>query len=182
MVERKLKPKKCKVCGGEFNPLSSTQRVCSYVCSLNKVRSDKEAQRSKDHRRAKEVYRNNDRPYQLKKTQAAINAFVRERDKGKPCISCGRHHEGQYHAGHYRSVGAAPHLRFNSLNIQRQCAPCNNHKSGNAIEYRMGLVDRYGVELVERLESANGPVKFSLDDIKAIGAYYRRLKKAIETE
>lgn len=109
-----------------------------------------------------------------REAQAAFNAFIRERDKNKPCISCGRHHQGQYHAGHYRTVGANPELRFEELNVQKQCAPCNNHKSGNIVEYRINLVHRVGQENVDWLEGPHEPKRYTVEDLKEIKALYRK--------
>ncbi|TEW24926.1 recombination protein NinG, partial [Histophilus somni] len=92
------------------------------------------------------------RSERLKELQGVFNRFIRLRDKNLPCISCGRYHQGQWHAGHYRSVGACPELRFNEDNVHKQCSVCNNHKSGNVIEYRINLVAKIGVERVEFLE------------------------------
>jgi len=93
---------------------------------------------------------------------------VRLRDSG-PCISCQRHHDGQYHAGHYRSVGAMPSLRFNTWNIHKQCSACNNHLSGNMIDYRINLIGKIGQARVDWLE---GPQETKSMDI----VYLRRIK------
>lgn len=61
--------------------------------------------------------------YWMKRAQSAFNAWVRARDYGQPCISCGRHHQGQHHAGHYRPAGSNPELRFEPDNCHLQCAP-----------------------------------------------------------
>jgi hypothetical protein len=60
-----------------------------------------------------------------KLAQDAVNAFIRERDKHKPCIVHG--YECPYastgwHAGHFKSVGSHPELRYNTWNIHKQCA------------------------------------------------------------
>ena len=55
---------------------------------------------------------------------------VQVRDADKPCISCGRHHQGQWHAGHHEP-GAAPQHALNPLNVVKQCAPCNTYPHGN---------------------------------------------------
>lgn len=104
--------------------------------------------------------------------QAAINAYVRLRDSGKPCISCDRPDRGdhQRHASHYRSRGACSQLRFHLMNIHASCATCNNHHSGNLIEYRIRLVDKFGPELVVWLESQNEITRYSKE-------YLIRLKK-----
>lgn len=114
--------------------------------------------------------------------QAAVNAFVRQRDHLLPCISCGRMHEGQWHAGHYRSRGAAPHLALNPKNIYKQCAPCNVHLHGNLIAYRLGFIARWGLETVEVIESDNTPRHHSIDDLKAIKADYMARTKQLKRE
>lgn len=111
------------------------------------------------------------------RAQIEVNAFVRLRDAGLPCISCGRHHEGQWHAGHYRSRGAAVHLALDPRNIHRQCAPCNTHLHGNAIGFRAGLVERYGLEFVEALEADNTPRHYTANEIDAIRDTYRAKNK-----
>lgn len=120
----------------------------------------------------------------LKEAQTAFNAFIRERDKAEPCISCGRHHQGQYHAGHYRSVGAAPELRFCEDNVQKQCAPCNNHLSGNPIEYRIRLLAKIGADRVGWIEGPHEPAKLRVEEIKEIKQKYKdklkELKKCTE--
>jgi hypothetical protein len=65
--------------------------------------------------------------YFIKQAQHAFNEFIRYRDRDFPCISCGRHHDGQYHAGHFRTTGASPELRFDEDNCHKQCSACNNH-------------------------------------------------------
>jgi hypothetical protein len=71
-----------------------------------------------------------------------------------------------------------PALRFDEDNCHRQCVPCNQHKSGNAIEYRIGLVARIGVGRVERLEGPHAAAKHSIEELKAIKLKYRaRLKQ-----
>lgn len=116
-----------------------------------------------------------------KDAQTAFNAFIRSRDEGQPCISCGRHHQGQYHAGHYLSVGARPELRYTEINAHRQCAPCNNHLSGNAILFRVGLIKKIGVEAVEWLEGPHELPKWSIDDYREIRDFYREKLKSIKS-
>jgi hypothetical protein len=116
----------------------------------------------------------------MKEAQSEVNRYVRLRDKDLPCISCGRFHDGQYHAGHYRTVGSAPELRFEVSNIHKQCAPCNNHLSGNLINYRKGLVQKIGIEAVERIEGKHEPKHYTIDDLKAIKAKYKTLCRELE--
>jgi len=174
------RPKTCKNqnCGASFVPQRLGQAVCSPACGLaikdvnqekaRKALADvgrKELQAAKERIKSKGQY--------MREAQVAINAWVRLRDAAHPCVSCGRHHEGQYHAGHYRTVAGSPELRFEPLNIHKQCAPCNNHKSGDIVNYRIELVKRIGAELVEWLEGKHEPKRYTVEDLKAITAEYR---------
>jgi hypothetical protein len=106
--------------------------------------------------------------------QTAFNAWIRARDAGKPCISCGTTANVQYAAGHYRTVKACPELRFEPLNVHLQCnRNCNMGKSGAIVEYRIELVKRIGVEAVEWLEGPHEPKRYTIEDLKAITAEYR---------
>ncbi len=179
------KPKRCKVCRSEFVPRQSFQSWCSPECGLRLSQAKQSKDRAKvdkaeraEIRQAKERIKS--RGDHLKDAQAAFNAWIRERDAALPCISCGRHHEGQYHAGHYRTTAAAPELRFEPLNVHKQCAPCNNHMSGNIVEYRINLVKKIGAEAVEWLEGKHEPAKLTIEDIKAITAKYRALVREMK--
>ena len=115
-----------------------------------------------------------------REAQTAFNAWIRARDEGLPCISCGRHHQGQWHAGHYLSTGARPELRFTESNVHRQCAPCNTHLSGNAVLYRIGLIHRIGSETVEWLEGPHELPKWTADDYRTIRDNYRAKLKELK--
>jgi hypothetical protein len=116
----------------------------------------------------------------MREVQAVFNEWIRLRDAALPCVSCGRFHEGQYHAGHYRTVGANPELRFEPLNVWKQCAPCNNHKSGDIVNYRIELVKRIGAEKVEWLEGPHKPQRYTIEQLKAIKAEYRAKTKELK--
>lgn len=90
---------------------------------------------------------------ELKKSvQRKVNAFIRERDKDLPCISCQKYAE-TYQAGHFIAQGSSGLLRYNLDNINNQCVGCNKWKHGNGIEYRIALIKKIGVERVEYLEN-----------------------------
>ena len=80
-------------------------------------------------------------PKLIKKAEKVFNAWIRDRDKDKGCISCGAK---VVHAGHYFSAGHYSGLRFDETNVHGQCAGCNVFKHGNLIEYGIGLIERYG--------------------------------------
>lgn len=181
----KAKAKTCRVCKTKFTPYSSTTVVCSIDCAIKHTEAKNarlEARRvviaRRELKQAKEAIK--PRSYWLKKAQIIFNTWIRLRDDNQPCISCGRHHNGKYDAGHYRSVGSAPHLRFNEDNNHRQCLPCNQHLSGNLINYRRGLIAKIGIEKVEQLEADQTPKHYTIDDIKQIIQMYKAKVKELE--
>ncbi|WJN61341.1 recombination protein NinG [Pseudomonas sp. SO81] len=183
------KPKKCAVrsCRAPFIPKQSFQTWCSPECGLAIAKAKQDKQRvaieqveRREIRAAKE--RVKPRAEHMKEAQSAFNAWVRERDILLPCISCGRHHQGKYDAGHYRTVGSNPALRFEPLNCHKQCVPCNQHKSGDIVNYRINLVQRIGAEKVAWLEGPHEPKKYSIEDLKAIKARYRELVRVMRKE
>lgn len=171
------RPRKCKTCREPFKPANSLQRACSIRCAIQQGRATarRAARKENAARKAKLMTRRD----WIKRTQAAFNAWVKLRDAHLPCVSCGRHHNGQYHAGHYLSTGARPELRFEPLNCWKQCAPCNTHLSGNLILYRAELIKRIGAEKVEWLEGPHDPAKWTIPDLQELERHYKRLAKEL---
>jgi hypothetical protein len=116
----------------------------------------------------------------LKEAQIEFNKFIRLRDAARPCVSCLRFHNGQYHAGHYLSTGSNPSLRFHEANVHKQCSACNNHLSGNIVNYRRELINRIGLEAVEWLEGPHEPKHYTIDDLKEIKRKYSQLARELE--
>lgn len=109
-----------------------------------------------------------------REAQQALNRWiVHVRDKDRPCISCGRHHDGAWHAGHYLSRGAAPQHALNPLNVWKQCARCNTYLHGNQSAYRAKLVMEIGQAAVEALEQDKAPRKWTREELIAIRDTYR---------
>jgi hypothetical protein len=119
-----------------------------------------------------------------KEAQTAVNKYIRFRDHGKPCVSCGcvsaQKRGGTMECGHYRSRGSASHLRFNLLNMWLQCARCNRYLSGNVVEYRKELINRIGVDRVELLENDNQPRKFDIEYLKRIKRIFNKRARFYE--
>lgn len=185
-IERKpAKPKKCRVaaCGASFVPSRMGQAVCSPACALidgprhaPKARKALADIERKDIKVRKEKLKT--RGDHMREAQQAFNAYIRARDQaaGHLCISSGKPLDwsgNAVDAGHYRSVGSAPHLRFDERNCHAQSKQDNRFLSGNAVDYRIGLIARIGQEAVDALEADQAPRKYSLEQIKGIKAYYR---------
>lgn len=174
---------KCRICKQPFTKIRPLQPTCNeYDCKVayatNVANKAIEKKKKREKRELKEKTKTL-KDY-LKELQVVFNKYIRLRDEGLPCVSCQRHHKGQYHAGHYRSVGAAPQLRFNELNVNKQCSACNNHKSGNVVEYRINLIKKIGIDAVEWLEAENKPAKYSVSDVLQLKKHYSQKIKEIE--
>ena len=182
---KEVKQKTCKACGEKFRPSLSTQKACSVKCALAlaPVNHDK-ARKAIDQRARREIQvrkqKLKSRADYVREAQAVFNRWVRLRDEALPCISCGRHHQGKYDAGHYRTTAACPELRFDPLNVHKQCSPCNTQLSGNIVAYRLGLIRRIGEESVDWLEGPHEAKRYTIDDLKAIKAEYQAKIKALE--
>ncbi|EEJ0468921.1 recombination protein NinG [Salmonella enterica] len=169
------KPRICKVCGSEFVPYRSYQKVCGGQCALVMVRREQEKKKAKEEADKLKVRRQALKPrsYWIKQAQSAVNQYIRERDRDKPCVSCGTYTTAQWDAGHYRTIAAAPQLRFDERNIHKQCVVCNQHKSGNLIPYRAELIRRIGSIAVEIIENNNERHKWTIEECKFIRDIFR---------
>lgn len=174
------KQKTCRntECRAKFTPSKPMQTWCQPECGLAIARARQARQKlnadKADRAEAREKReRLKSKAEHAKETQQAVNEFIRLRDANEPCISCGRHHQGAYHAGHYRSTKAVPELRFEPRNIHKQCAPCNTHLSGNLVEYRLRLIQKIGQDAVDWLEGPHEPKRYTIPELQAIKAEYR---------
>ena len=187
LATKQRKLKKCRVaeCGASFVSARLGQAVCSPACAiLDAPKNLDRALKSLAQVGRREIKVRKEqlksRADHLREAQAAVNEFIRLRDAHLSCISCDSMPNdndlmtgSRWDAGHYRSVGACPELRFELLNIHRQCVKCNRNLSGNAVEYRIRLVLRIGAEKVDWLEGPHPACKYTVDEIKAIKADYR---------
>jgi len=174
--------KKCKVCKTAFKPFSSTQVACSHVCAIEFAVMQREKnkklavafEKRQDKEKREKLKR---RGEYIEEAQTAFNSFIRERDRaaGHACISSGRPLDwagNAVDAGHYRSRGSAPHLRFDERNCHAQSKHDNRYAAGNAAGYRIGLIERLGIDAVEALEADQEPRKYTIDELAAIKREY----------
>ena len=189
-IERKQpKPKKCRVatCRASFVPSRLGQAVCSPKCALvdgprhapkaRKALADIERAEIKVRREALKS-----RGDYAKEAQAVINRYVRLRDAHLGCISCDKPATwgGQWHCSHFRSVGAAAHLRFNLWNMNKSCSQCNAHLSGNIMGYRPRLVEKIGAEKVAWLECNQDLVRHEILYLKRLKSVFTKKAKRLE--
>lgn len=184
-----MKPKKCKSCREPFTPSRPLQSACGVQCAIaltnagkEKASKAREAKERAEHRVAKEKLK--PRGQYMREAQAAWNRYVRARDLGKPCASCGampaQKVGGTMDCSHYRSVGSSPHLRFHLHNAAAACVRCNRHLSGNVVELRRGLVDRIGEKKVHAVECDQSVRKFTVDYLKRVKSIFTKKAKLVE--
>lgn len=193
MHKKEPKPRKCKVrdCCNHFIPRNSMHSVCGPACASKLVRDKREKEETKRNQEQRKKDRETrdrlkTRSDWMKDAQREFNKYIRLRDAGLGCISCDAQlaHEagpgGGYDCGHFRSVGSAPHLRFDPRNAAGQCKRCNRYGAGRVVEYRKGLIARHGLAFVEELEADQTPKHYSVDDLKEIVRTFRAMWRQLE--
>ena len=175
--------RKCKVCRAVFEPKRGFETWCcpdhGFALATAKLEKAKAAKAVAARRETRaKLDKLKTRGQHQAEAQTAFNAFIRARDAGKPCICCGRSRNfgigtgGEWDAGHYRSRGSAPHLRFDERNVHAQLKQCNRYDSGNVVGYRAGLIARIGLAEVEALESDHAPRRHSIGELQQIKKTY----------
>ena len=174
---------------------------CVTEYSTNKVRKQREQELKrkakvdkKAHTKAKRELRESSKKWMMNKTKELCHKYIRTRDKDQPCISCGRY-EGEidstgwdhiWDAGHYLSRGSHPELRFEELNIHKQCVKCNTapntgRQSRSVKEdYRESLIRKIGLDKVEWLEGPHPIPNRTLDDLKETQETYKAKTKELD--
>ncbi len=175
-----MKPKTCKACKEKFEPWNSLQRVCSPLCALYMVKLANEKALKKDTKERKKKLKT--KSDYANEAQKSCNAYIRERDKNLPCVSCGTTKPDiQYCASHFKSRGSHPELRFNPLNIHKACNQyCNLQLSGNISGYRPRLIEKIGIGKVRWLEGSHATQKLTVEDLIEIKLYFREQLKLLK--
>ena len=193
----KPKFKKCKVCKSEFQLFRTTQKVCSPNCAIALASADTRKKEKSKHTKAKKDIKDEDRSFQIEKTQRVFNAYVRLRDSRMPCISCARADEeidysgvgGKWDCGHYKTRGAYPELRFDERNASKQCKKCNggsgkySRKARSVKEgFDIGLLERYGQDRLDWLNGPHEPKRYTLSNLKTLQRWFNRKTKRLKKE
>lgn len=194
------KPKKCAVrsCRAPFVPSQTFQTWCSPDCGVVIARAKQDKERkaiARVERREIKVRKEalKGHGWYVAEATKAVQGYRRvyELSIGSGCISCGKSQAqvqaeqgwktgGAWDGGHFLSKGARPELRLVEQNIWLQCKGCNGGsakyaRKGESVanSFRIGLIERIGLEAVEALEADHEPRKYSIPELKAIAAEYR---------
>lgn len=130
----------------------------------------------------KQEFKNSDIKTRREAAVKACHKYISLRDKGKPCISCGKAFGPiKFSAGHMVTAGSNQLLRFDERNIFGQCWwNCNKNRSGNITEFRKGLIKRHGLELVDYLEGEHQLIKSSVEFYKKVEEHYKNKYKLLD--
>lgn len=163
-------------------PWADAQAEKAKRAEAKKARAAAKVERAETRRRKEAI---KTIPELIKEAQREFNAYIRARDADQPCICCGQplgtgEVGGSFDCGHYRSTGSASHLRFDERNAHAQRKVCNRWGAGRAVDYRIGLVARIGLEAVEALESDNTPHKWTREELIAIRDTYKAKLKELK--
>lgn len=187
--------RRCKICREWFHPAFANQWWCCADCgtkiALERRSKEREkAEKAADKKRRREEQQQKDKlkirklslqplSYFHKLTQQAFNEYIRTRDAGDPCISCGRLTGAKINAGHFRTVGASPETRYDETNCHAQCEYCNSYLSGNIGEYRPKLIKKIGQEAYDKLMGAHEKRKWTREGLQELARHYRKKTRAL---
>lgn len=209
----KEKQRKCVICKTKrpisemYSPPSSMKYTCSPAINpecatalsmqlLEKKKKKEDREFRAETKRRKEAHYSDDKKHWKEKAATVFHKWIREvRDLSEPCISCGRYQSelkpnamGQYwDAGHFRTKGACEELRFEPLNVHKQCKSCNSgsyyhasKKETVASEYERRLRLKIGDSKVDWLKGPHEQARMRANDYKGIYQKYKDLLKAAE--
>lgn len=122
------------------------------------------------------------RPYKNIRKQAwdLQSEWVRRSAKGV-CFTCEDTREWKLQqAGHFIHKNC---LDFDLRNIHCQCVKCNKYLSGNLVPYTIGMIEKYGKEVVDYLRRNSYQVKkFSRSELETMIEDYKAMLKVLDLE
>lgn len=121
------------------------------------------------------------------KLDRIFSEYIRLRDSNNEgyvqCISCGNvHYWKDVDCGHYIN---RKHMntRFNEKNCNGQCRSCNRFDEGNASGYTLGLIQKYGKDIIDILNIAkNQTQKHTKAELEILIDHYKKEVKKLKNE
>lgn len=198
---------KCKQCAEYVNKESGVKTPAGFFCCFDhaiqfaneKSRKNSDRQAAKERRVQQGKDKEERKALRERKIalrtrndwfdilQEEVNRYVKLRDHGEPCCTCGTTNPYiKYDAGHYRTRGGVPELRFELTNIHKQCSVnCNQYGSGMRAEYQEFIRNKYGQKHLNWLDGPHPSLKEQFPDIESIKAEikkFRALNKELKSE
>ena len=122
--------RKCRYCGERKRPEEMDFHNGGAFCkegdhavkyaleNREKGRKKLQAEKKRKHSRQKREFYENDIKTRRQQAVYWFNRFIRLRDCGQACISCGKPpNDGRFDAGHYITAGSCSALRFDEQNV-----------------------------------------------------------------
>jgi len=177
MIDPKLKPCKGQGCG-ELTMYRTYGLGQGCGCYRNWLLNTPEGKKQVDKitiKATKDVKKEKDKAWNKEKKVLKIDthskehraAFQREINKlcrmidakfYTTCIDCGKEFGKQVDGAHFHSRGAHSSIRWNLHNIHSAKSDCNQFSDTHKEGYRDGIIERYGVEYMEWIDSL--PLKY----------------------
>jgi len=179
------KPRRCKVCQTVFIPAQFMQLCCSVGCAIEYAKTLKENKAKAEWKIEKAILKDKLKTLGQYEAEAkkSFQKYIRLRDFNQPCISCGGNDKDLWDGGHFKKAEIYSGVIFNPDNCHKQCRKCNRFLNGNELMYRLGLIERYGLEYtenIERLANETRQYKFTKAELIAKKLQYELLIKEMK--
>jgi hypothetical protein len=175
----------CRTCFKEW--VKNTSEGFEWFRSHEiKPREEKERKRKESLNKAiAEKKREESVKVLLRQVKQVCHEYIRKRDEGKSCVSCGTPYNKDFQAGHYFKAELYSELKFNELNIHGQCQRCNIHLEGNVQEYTFGIQNRISYQDFVEINniaknSKKHNYKWDIEELKELKKYYRNKLKELK--
>ncbi len=146
---------KCKICKEPFVKIRPIQPTCkSYDCMVAFAKNVAEKAIVKKKKAQTKVLKEKLKTLTDYENEAKkeFQKYIRKRDENLPCVSCGTFQTDIWDGGHFKKAELYSGVIFDEMNCHRQCRKCNRFLGGNELNYREGLVKRYGIDYVLEIE------------------------------
>ena len=116
------------------------------------------------------------------KLDKVFSIYIRKRDSNESgigkCCSCGKYvHWKDVDCGHFVNRKHMS-LRFSEINCNMQCRSCNRFDEGNIVGYTKFMINKYGIDILDKLEIAKKQtIKFTHFEINELAKYYKTKTK-----
>lgn len=167
-----MRDKKCKVCQDTFSPVQFAQSVCGYKCAIEHAKKLKQLKEQREWKAEKAILRDKLKTLGQYESEAkkSFQKYIRMRDEKQPCISCGIVNTELWDGGHFKKAEIYSGVIFNESNCHKQCRKCNRFLGGNELNYRAGLIQRYGLQYTDEIEQKANDTrnyKFTKEELTA---------------
>jgi len=189
-------PKRCKNCKQIFKArFKTTERYCwdpecktiEAMQIVQQKREQQAKQREKVNKAIKEKKERDSLATLRNNVKNVCHEYIRLRDTGKPCVSCGGEWKDDHEAGHWYSAKQYSSIRFDERNIHGQCIGCNRFLKGNVERYteRVHLrIGEHGKAAVQKAAAKykQDSFKWERSKLVAIRKYYQEKIKSLKKD